>query len=252
MCLDYRKVDLNEIQEELDKWIMDIHPNDINKKGGKTNPLNKHLKRYVHLLGPNMGSINTKHGQFIERNFHKWVQCIPNWDSILRPKINFQNKASGQKETKEIDNISFNKKTGQLLIFELKRNYDTKFSNVPRSQEIYDRLYLYNKRKKSIINQVSYKTGSAVKNCSIALINVYGQKKLWTKNVQKKNGYEPEVYTGNEIGNIFGQCLIKFMDDLNKYLIDEAFGSYSMPVIDEMEMKDNDNELSEFIKTSLN
>jgi hypothetical protein len=253
MCLDYKKIDLGEIKKELHKWVNAINSNDIKDRVGQNQPLEQHLKKHFHILGPNMGSINTRHGKFIEKNFHKWVRCIPNWDSILRPKYNLKNPTSGETDIKEIDNISFNKKTGKLVIFELKRNYDTFYFHGSFAQGVYDRLYDYNRKRKKIINQVRNATGFNVKDkdCSIALLSVYGKKNDWHKNVKKKGGFDPEVYISQDLGKIFGQCLVTFINELDELMINETFNAYRAPEISrEKKSKTTENVLYELMKSS--
>ena len=226
MCLDYTKVDLKEITNELKLWIKHLNSKDFKKIVGKTEPLERHLKKYKPALGVNLQSIKTRHGSFIETSFYKWVRCIPDWDSILRPKITY-NTATNKQETKEIDNISFNKRTGKLVVFELKRNYDSYYYHQEYAPSFYNRLNLYNRKITKIIKYVQKQTGYTVNEHSIVLINTYGTKKDWSSKVNKKGNFDPEILLGNDLGSIFGKCIVTFLDELDEFLVCNAFEKYS-------------------------
>ncbi len=240
MCIDYNKVDLKKIEKELQRWVSSLYSKN---SFGKNEPLSKHLKKFPKsITGINLQSIKTRHGQFIEKSFAEWVRCIPGWGSFLRPVVNFQNG-----NVKEIDNISFNTKTGKLLIFELKRNYDTYYFHTQGyGQNFYDRLYDYKLNEPSIIRYVERNTSQTVTSCEILLVNVYGERDNWnSKQVIPKPDFHPRIVLGSELGEIFGECLNRFLAELDEAMMTITLEKYCKSMQIEYKTEGSDNKLKE-------
>jgi hypothetical protein len=188
MCLDYNKIEMDEILREISEAI---------KKKQKTkyevDPLlegQPDLSRSMSILH----GIKVSHGTWIEKSMADFIRAIPDWGSKIKVKLNIGG------DVMEIDNIAYNQKSNKVIIWECKRRWET-VDPVKRGlvHERFDKLVA---NKTTLDAELQKEFGIKPNSIDFFVFNCWGEDKSWPKG---RTGYE--IFCREELGKIFGSCL---------------------------------------------